>query len=632
MKNSTKKLCCIAVCLVFAALCFVGLVGCNNDTTKDTTFRIVTSWEKSGIRNHFYSGSDIGSLQYFMVEGLYRIVRSTGEIDCELADGMPVHYEENGNYYTNIKIKSNAKWQNGEDFLAEDVLAFYHINHTTATNYMLDIEEVNDHEIKITWNPQKLPVENVRNLLIAQDRQGTCKYSEFKQYVDLADRLVSSSPMNTNPDWFGAYNRASDKDTLAMLDANYRAYQNYNPSWFVATGPYTLKVQSPTQAQLEKNPYHWAADNLAFDKINAYSSSDINQTYNLLANDQIDYMDGVIPYDSLRSILESNSKLVHLKMYDPGAIGLLFNMKKGIWTDKTREAFQYIFDRDEIKNAANPYALTSYYALLGMCETEAKTYMSDEHFNSLTKYSYDEAKASRLLIDAGWSYRDGSWYFPGGQKATLTLGVDAGNVIHSAVAEAVQSMLQLFGIDVTLKKSSQEAWFTAAAQVGSEYDFSVHWTDLNPTSSFPSGSLEHFQNYMSYICQVDRYPATYNVIQLQNGLKLPVTDLSTGKQFYYADKMNSFYSQTDENLENMVSSYGTSISKANMGVQFFQNVTGSFINVDKVGGVPLESYWSQARDVTYLPPVGSDDYYAVAKTNLYFAGAWVFTSGTYTVK
>lgn len=632
MKNSTKKLCCIAVCLVFAALCFVGLVGCNNDTTKDTTFRIVTSWEKSGIRNHFYSGSDIGSLQYFMVEGLYRIVRSTGEIDCELADGMPVHYEENGNYYTNIKIKSNAKWQNGEDFLAEDVLAFYHINHTTATNYMLDIEEVNDHEIKITWNPQKLPVENVRNLLIAQDRQGTCKYSEFKQYVDLADRLVSSSPMNTNPDWFGAYNRASDKDTLAMLDANYRAYQNYNPSWFVATGPYTLKVQSPTQAQLEKNPYHWAADNLAFDKINAYSSSDINQTYNLLANDQIDYMDGVIPYDSLRSILESNSKLVHLKMYDPGAIGLLFNMKKGIWTDKTREAFQYIFDRDEIKNAANPYALTSYYALLGMCETEAKTYMSDEHFNSLTKYSYDEAKASRLLIDAGWSYRDGSWYFPGGQKATLTLGVDAGNVIHSAVAEAVQSMLQLFGIDVTLKKSSQEAWFTAAAQVGSEYDFSVHWTDLNPTSSFPSGSLEHFQNYMSYICQVDRYPATYNVIQLQNGLKLPVTDLSTGKQFYYADKMNSFYSQSDENLENMVSSYVTSISKANMGVQFFQNVTGSFINVDKVGGVPLESYWSQARDVTYLPQVGSDDYYAVAKTNLYFAGAWVFTSGTYTVK
>lgn len=632
MKNSTKKLCCITVCLVFAAFCFVGLVGCNNDTTKDTTFRIVTSWEKSGIRNHFYSGSDIGSLQYFMVEGLYRIVRSTGEIDCELADGMPVHYEENGNYYTNIKIKSNAKWQNGEDFLAEDVLAFYHINHTTATNYMLDIEEVNDHEIKITWNPQKLPVENVRNLLIAQDRQGTCKYSEFKQYVDLADRLVSSSPMNTNPDWFGAYNRASDKDTLAMLDANYRAYQNYNPSWFVATGPYTLKVQSPTQAQLEKNPYHWAADNLAFDKINAYSSSDINQTYNLLANDQIDYMDGVIPYDSLRSILESNSKLVHLKMYDPGAIGLLFNMKKGIWTDKTREAFQYIFDRDEIKNAANPYALTSYYALLGMCETEAKTYMSDEHFNSLTKYSYDEAKASRLLIDAGWSYRDGSWYFPGGQKATLTLGVDAGNVIHSAVAEAVQSMLQLFGIDVTLKKSSQEAWFTAAAQVGSEYDFSVHWTDLNPTSSFPSGSLEHFQNYMSYICQVDRYPATYNVIQLQNGLKLPVTDLSTGKQFYYADKMNSFYSQSDENLENMVSSYVTSISKANMGVQFFQNVTGSFINVDKVGGVPLESYWSQARDVTYLPQVGSDDYYAVAKTNLYFAGAWVFTSGTYTVK
>ncbi|MGN1040357.1 MAG: ABC transporter substrate-binding protein, partial [Candidatus Fimimonas sp.] len=605
---------------------------CVNNTVKDTSFRIVTSWEKSGIRNHFYSGSDIGSLQYFMVEGLYRIVRSTGEIDCELADGMPVHYTEGENYCTNVKIKQNAKWQNGEDFLAEDVLAFYHINHTTATNYMLDIEEVNDHEIKITWNPQKLPVESVRNLLIAQDRQGTCKYSEFKTYVDLADRLVSSSPLNTNPDWFGAYNRASDPETLAMLDANYRAYQNHNPSWFVATGPYTLKIQSATQVQLEKNPYHWAAENLSFDTINAYSSSDINQTYNLLANDKIDYMDGVIPYDSLRSILENNRNLVHLKMYDPGSVGLLFNMKKGVWQDKVREAFQYIFDREEIKNAANPYALTSEYALLGMCETEARTYMSQQNFNSLTKYGYDEAKASKLLIEAGWSYKDGSWYFPSGQKAKLTLGVDNGNVIHSAVAEAVQSMLNLFGIEVTLKKSAQEAWFTAASQVGSEYDFSVHWTDLNPTSSFPSGSLEHFQNYMSHICQMDRYPSTYPIIQLQNGLTLPITDVATGQKFAFADKMSSFYSQSGDNLENMVSSYVTSMSQANLGVQFFQNVTGSFINVAKVDGVPLKEYWSQTQDVTYLPQVGSDEYYAVAKTNLYFAGAWMFTSGTYKVK
>lgn len=632
MKSRFLKILIAVLCVVMVATSLTIFVGCDVNTTKDTSFCIVTSWEKSGIRNHFYGGSDIGSLQYFMLEGLYHIVRSTGEINCELADGMPVHYMDGDDYCTNIKIKQNAKWQNGDDFLAEDVLAFYHINHTTATNYMLDIEEVNDHEIKITWNPEKLPTESVRNLLIAQDVQGTCKYSEFKTYVDLADRLVSASPLNTNPDWFGAYNRASDAETLALLDANYRAYQNHNPSWFIATGPYTLKIQSTTQVQLEKNHYHWAADKLEFETINAYSSSDINQTYNLIANNKVDYMDGVIPYDSLRSILDNNQNLVHLKMYDPGSIGILFNMKKGVWSDKAREAFQYIFDREEVKNAANPYAKTSYYALLGMCETEARTYMSEEHFNAITEYSYDEAKASVLLREAGWTYKGGSWYFPSGQKAQLTLGVDSGNVIHSAVAETVQSMLNLFGIEVTLKKSSQEAWFTAASQVGSEYDFSIHWTDLNPTSSFPSGSLEHFQSYMSYICQVDRYPATYEVTQLQNGLTLPITDLRTGQTFGYADKMNSFYSQSGEDLENIVSSYVTSISKANLGIQFFQNVTGSFINVSKVAGVPLEEYWSKAQDVTYLPEVGTDDYYAVAKTNLYFAGAWVFTSGTYKTK
>ena len=71
------------------------------------------------------------------------------------------------------------------------------------------------------------------------------------------------------------------------------------------------------------------------------------------------------------------------------------------------------------------------------------------------------------------------------------------------------------------------------------------------------------------------------------------------------------------------------LANLDLGIQFFQNVTASTLNVGKVSGVPLEEYWSENRNVTYVPEAGTDDFFEVARTNLVYATNYMFIFGVY---
>src|SRR5690606_9869729 len=116
------------------------LLACGENSlfNSEKTFKIISSWERNGIVNHYNGGTDIGPLNWFSVEGLYTYVRSTDEIVPQLADGPMDHISDTE---TIIKIKENAKWHNGDDFVAQDVIAYYYLNHTVATNYMMSIDK-----------------------------------------------------------------------------------------------------------------------------------------------------------------------------------------------------------------------------------------------------------------------------------------------------------------------------------------------------------------------------------------------------------------------------------------------------------------------------------------------------------
>lgn len=623
--------------------------GTFSEKNTDNSFSMVTSWTSSGLVNHYDSNTSCNAFDYFVVEGLYAYVRSTDEIYCQLAEQMPVHstekmenykdvmgddayayFEQNGCTtvpVSTVKIRENAKWHNGEAFTAKDVWAYYYMIHPTSSNYMAAVKVVDDHTLQFVWNPLKEPVNKVKELLIAQDKSGTVKYDEFTSYIDGVYKLLMASPVNENPALWGAFNRFSTTDQIVELNTIRNAFYSYSPSWYVATGPFKLEMFSATEILLVKNEYYWNADNIGFEKIKLYSSNDLNQIYQLISGGYIDYYDGFIQQDTLEGMLLSNEDLINLKMYDPGSIGITFNMENELLTLEVRRAFQYIFDRESITLAANPYATTSWYSLLGMAASEAEAYMSKEHFEGLTKYSYNQEKAAQLLTEAGWEKKDGAWY-ANGKRVELNLGAPSSHDISSTAAETAAAQLNAFGIKCNLLKSSN--FYSSALEENCQYDLMLEWTDLNMSFSYPTGSYNQFSNVYSQWIHLERYPSDYHDGQKAGSLKLEFKGLDgDDKTYAFADYINSFYSVDEKDLTYLVDVFNTGLSEMCLGIQFFQNVTASTINVGHVKGVPLEKYWSQDRNVTYVPAVNTEDFYDVARTNLVFAKNYLLAYGIY---
>ncbi len=644
-----KKLLLLGSLLVFVTACNPQTAGGGKNT--DKSFAMIGTWTPSGLVNHYDSNTYCDVLSYFVVEGLYRYVRSTDEIYCQLAEGMPVHTEADINEYkdvigqdavdyytsqghykvevTTIKINPLAKWHNGDKFVAKDVWAYYYTMHPTSSNYMAAVKVVDNETIQFIWNPLKQVEDNVKNLLIAQDTNGTVKYDEFATYVDPIFDIVMASPVNENPNLWGAFNRFSTDEQILELNRAKNAFFEYSPSWYIGTGPFKFDTFSATQLLLTKNEDYWAADKVGFEKVKIYSSSDLNQTYNLLTNGYIHYLDGFIQQDTLNSMLQTNPDLVNLKMYDPGSFGLTFNLESSYFQDeKVREAFQYIFDRDEIKNAGNPYGKTSYYPLMGMAESEASLYMSEENFAKMPKFSHDEEKASELLMEAGWTKNEAGNWCVNGQEVEVNLGAPSTQGIASTSAEATAAQLNAFGIKTNLLISSN--FYGNATAENSQYDLMLEWTDLNMSFSYPTGSYLQFRDIYSQWIHVPEYPDNYADKQKAGQIKLVFNGLDGDTNTYeFADYINTFYSLPQEQLTYLVDVFNLGLADMNLGVQFFQNVTSSTLNTGMIKGVPLEEYWSVNQNVEYVPEAGTEDFYTVAKTNLVYARNNVFITGMY---
>lgn len=91
MKSAIKKIVLALAVMLFGV---IGFTACNPTTggkNTDNSFSMVATWTASGLVNHYNSNTNCNAFDYFVVEGLYRYVRSTDEIFCQLAGEMPVH-------------------------------------------------------------------------------------------------------------------------------------------------------------------------------------------------------------------------------------------------------------------------------------------------------------------------------------------------------------------------------------------------------------------------------------------------------------------------------------------------------------------------------------------------------------
>lgn len=658
-------------CFLLSVLMVVGLLsGCSGNveagysgdysgagTNTEKVFRIAGAWTKTGVGTHFASGPDMGPIGTYCLEGCMQYVRNTDHFTYLIAEAF-IHADDDANddVYDGesvIVIRDGAKWHDGGRVVAMDIMGYYALCSTTLTTYISDMYVMDDNgngdlsddmRIKIVWKSWKEPTDYAKNVLLAQDTKNcSVQYSKFKAIVDASLDLIYNGLDGVPNETVTQENEGSGEERLGRLSANisgslgaiYQQFRatvvkadgDYEGYYYMGTGPF--KVQSVTENQivLVKNEDYYYADNVGFEMIIATQYSNSNMLFSDLMNGQLDFVDGCYDQALNATLLSTNGSIVSYKSYDQGSIGMYYNLEKEIWAnDDVRLAFQYIFDRDQIKNTVNPYGVTSWKSMMVMSPVEARQYLDQEVYNMLVDYTCDTAKAEEILTGAGWTKKDGSWYDEKGEKVVLTLGYQEVQTF-AKTAQQVQAQLEAFGIECILKSGNDmTTWFSTASAANSIYDFVVANTELNTYGTHPGGSMKHFfemiqAGVMHLATDEDgKYALTVDLLDASD------PTVSLGKVRVW-DLYSKIYCCDEVTLKQYTNSIVLGMSQYNYGVQFYENVSGCYFNLDTVGGLPSEELFTVDRNITFIPEPADEEYGEYVIINNGFAQAVAIVEG-----
>ncbi|OAA27497.1 peptide/nickel transport system substrate-binding protein [Frankia sp. EI5c] len=252
----------------------------------------------------------------------------------------------------------------------------------------------------------------------------------------------------------------------------------------VGTGPFVVRSYTPgSEAVLERNADYNSAPASAEHQGPAYLSKvvwkfipDDSARFGAVSNGQVDAADGLQPVSEVAA--RKNSKLAVISHDYPGhSWGLDFNTKIAPFDDlKVRQAFLQATDIDA--------ALKSVF--FGLYERPGVLSPTTTHFAEQYRstYTFDLAKAAKLLDEAGWTGRDSDGYrTKNGKRLAVTWtyytetagGPDL--IRYRSVAEQVQATTKRAGFQVTLNPiASGFPAFLEALQAGSSHIFIQKYT------------------------------------------------------------------------------------------------------------------------------------------------------------
>lgn len=210
------------------------------------------------------------------------------------------------------------------------------------------------------------------------------------------------------------------------------------PGHSVANGPFRLvKWSAHELVALERNPEYYDANNVAFDKIIYYPTTDLATGVKKFRAGEIDYLRGypTTDYDRLKSILGDQVKRapVHSVSY------LIPNFEKALYRDeRLLKALSLALDRrilaeKVLRGSAQPAWRYTPFTVTGY---EA----ADLPFAN-TPMAERRAEARRLLAETGYG---------GSNPLRITLNVISGGTGKN-VAIALRAMWQQVGIEATIE-------------------------------------------------------------------------------------------------------------------------------------------------------------------------------------
>jgi len=596
----------LSLCMSFAMT--ISVTACNSSSNKSELV-YVHPWTAEGLGGHFFSGAIMGSVSWYVVEGFGDFLRTQDYVYYTTAKSI----EHSPDSTSIVTLRSDVFWQHtNEKFTAQDVVAFYYLNTASITNYLFDIEAVDDTHIKFTWNKAVEPTDEVKTLLLVTDRVATVPYSIFKDFADKCINIYKNAKHSDNFSAMPKFGRAISEEDSAKLSEIYKNYQDFKPEFFPATGPYEISAYDANEMILAKNQSWYNKDKVGFETIKLINSvGDASLFSSMLINGSIDLWLNTPSKPVAENILKSNKDIAFYKVHSPYSQGVKFNMQKTkFWINDVRLAFQYLFDRDEIRRSSSYYSTTSWTSLSGMNDSDISKWMSEAGKKEMSQkytYSFNLNRAEQILTSAGWTKKAGKWYDSQNQLVNLIIGYDGSNSVPSSIAEAIQAQLTNFGIKASLKRASSYAeFYSAATQPNSDYDMVCDNTAYNASYNYPSAAFTEV--YYSGV------GATANLKFYKDKTLLGLNN----QEFKPADYIDKMLTLSGKDLQNAGDNLVIGLARENVGINIYQESSGGFYNMKKIDGLPFSKEISKNRDIQYIPDAGSEDQIKLLYTLLFY--------------
>jgi len=255
----------------------------------------------------------------------------------------------------------------------------------------------------------------------------------------------------------------------------------------VGTGPYTLKSFTPQTTTLVVRNKYWQ-DLPKVKELRYTSYNDNNAQTTALVNGACEWSFVFIPnYKVLYT-----DKSPHNQLWFPpnlGIHGLWINTTVKPFDDKVlRRAMNMVVNRDDIFNIGESgYFYPKIESNTGIPTPAGESFIAAEFKDDVHKLDVEGAKT--LLTSNGYKLEGGVLSDKTGKPVKITLTDPAGWSDYITDLEIIRDGLKEIGIEATVDKANQDAWFKNIDE--GKFEAAMHWTNGGAT---PYDMYENIMN------------------------------------------------------------------------------------------------------------------------------------------
>jgi peptide/nickel transport system substrate-binding protein len=336
-----------------------------------------------------------------------------------------------------LTVRDGVKWSDGKDMTAEDVAyTFQLIKDTKAlNNNALPFET-------ITQDGPKVSLTFSSSQFVNQTKVLTQFVVPKHQWSTLADPAT---------------------DTLKSP---------------VGTGPYTLKSFTAQTTTLQVRETYWQ-DLPQVKELRYTSYNDNNAQTTALTNGACEWSFVFIP--NYQQVYTSKDP-ENLKLWFPPNLGI-----HGLWINTTvkpfdsaplRRAMNMVINRDDIFNIGEAgYFYPKVESVTGIPTPAGESFIAPEFKGR--NHTVDVEGAKKELAAAGFTLDGNVLKAPDGTPVKITLTNPAGWSDYITDLEIIKDDLSQIGIEATVDKANQDAWFKAFDE--GTFEAGMHWTNGGAT-------------------------------------------------------------------------------------------------------------------------------------------------------